>query len=610
MDYRKLGPGLVSALNDYQRSGREALGKHVGVLGVVSVKPTPKPARMVVFLHPAKGASLDHLATDGVEINGGEGTIRTGIVPLDALERVTGDPAVARVVPAVQLEALLDLAADRVRLPILKRHLGLTGKGVIVGVIDSGIEVTHPNFEGRILRIWDQTLNGPGVTEGAYGQELTDNLLGLSRDTNGHGTHVAGIAASADQQFEGVAPGADLLIVKSDMMSAHLADAVRYIFRVAGELGRPAVVNMSLGGHGDAHDGTDSLSQVIDAAVGPGRIVCCAAGNEGTDNIHAQLTLKKNSTRTIPMAMLQMPAGQFPPYAALNIWFEATDQLEIAVVGPSNAATPYQGLIDGDNPSRTYQLPDGEVELITPTVDPANGDINFLAVIQPNVVEPGAPRGTGAWRLRVKAGAKVRNGRVDVWSIRARVAQFTGTSVKDNMKVGAPGCATQAVTVGAFTTRSDWENHWGDPQHSGLELNDIADFSSEGPRRDGAAKPDVVAPGAMIVSCLSAHSGVDPAFLIDSLNTIMAGTSQACPFVAGLVALLLEKNPKLDPAGVKKALKEASAIPGKPKGTWDEKWGYGLVDASKLAPKKPPAKKQPPKKQPPKKAPAPARFHT
>jgi subtilisin family serine protease len=599
VDYGKMSPGLLAALNDYQRAGRVALRKHVGVLGVVSVAPTPKPARMVVFFHPAKGASLDHLwSIEGVEVNGGEGQVRTGIVPIEALDSLTEDPSLARVVPAMQLNQLLDVAAAKVRLPKFQQTSGLTGKGVIVGVIDSGIEVTHPNFAGRILRIWDQTLNGIGVLEGAYGQELTGELMGMSRDTNGHGTHVSGIAASADQQFVGVAPEADLIVVKSSLMTAHIADAVRYVFRVAGELGRPAVVNLSLGGHGDGHDGSDSLSAVIDAAVGPGRIVCCAAGNEGTDNIHAQFTLKRRSTRTVPMAMLQVAPGVTPPYAALNMWFEASDEMEIAIVDPHNTATPYQGVIEGDNPSVVYQLPDGEVELITPPVDPANGDINFLAVIQPKPIPPGTPPASGAWRLRVRSGSKVRNGKVDVWSIRGSVAQFNGPTVQDSMKVGSPGCAKRAITVAAFTTRSEWQDMFGDTHPSGLEQDDIADFSSEGPNRDNVQKPDLAAPGAMIVSCLSAHSGVTPAFLIDSLNTVMAGTSQACPFVAGLVALLLQKNPKLDPEGAKQILRAASLIPGKPKGTWDPKWGYGLVDAAKLAAKAP-AKKAPAKKKPP-----------
>lgn len=98
------------------------------------------------------------------------------------------------------------MAGPRVKLPEFENSTGLTGVGVVVGIIDSGIDPNHPEFQGRILSIWDQTLAGPGVAEGQYGWELTGNLLVASRDTDGHGTHVAGIAAGAGATFTGVAP--------------------------------------------------------------------------------------------------------------------------------------------------------------------------------------------------------------------------------------------------------------------------------------------------------------------------------------------------------------------------------------------------------------------
>jgi subtilisin family serine protease len=123
------------------------------------------------------------------------------------------------------------------------------------------------------------------------------NNLVASRDEHGHGTHVAGIAAGKSSKFPGIATKAKLVIVKTSFQDAHIADGIRYVFRVASELGQPAVVNPSLGGHFDAHDGTDSLSQVIDDECGSGRIVCCAAGNEGNDSIHARILLGAPATR-------------------------------------------------------------------------------------------------------------------------------------------------------------------------------------------------------------------------------------------------------------------------------------------------------------------------
>jgi len=182
----------------------------------------------------------------------------------------------------------MDVALGKVHLPTFRNDSGLSGQGVLLGVIDTGIDPNHPDFQGRILRVWDQTLPGPGVQEGGYGVELTGPFLSVSRDTVGHGTHVAGIATGTGAIFGGVVPQAELVIVKTSFQTAHIADAVRYIHRIARELGRPVVMNLSLGGHADAHDGSDPLSEIIDSESGPGCIICCAAGNEGNDDIHAQ----------------------------------------------------------------------------------------------------------------------------------------------------------------------------------------------------------------------------------------------------------------------------------------------------------------------------------
>jgi subtilisin family serine protease len=265
VDYGKLSPTLAAALADFEIGGRPALALHARSLGLVTTEAAVKPPRIVVFVHCDEGTDAGELAGAGVEINQAAGAVRTGIVDLDALGALTENPAVTRVVPARRLRLLMDVAKTKVGVPAFRAKGNLSGAGVVIGIVDTGIETDHPAFAGRILRIWDQTMKGPGVTEGGYGAELQPPMIDISRDTIGHGTHVAGIAAGQDPVYEGVAPGAELVIVKSDLMTAHIADGVRYIFRVAAALGRPAVVNLSLGGHGDAHDGTDSLSMVIDS---------------------------------------------------------------------------------------------------------------------------------------------------------------------------------------------------------------------------------------------------------------------------------------------------------------------------------------------------------
>jgi subtilisin family serine protease len=475
----------------------------------------------------------------------------------------------------------MDVAPGRVNIPAFRQHHNnLSGAGVIVGVVDTGIDAAHPAFAGRILRLWDQNQAGAGVAEGNYGRELTGATMTNSRDTHGHGTHVAGIAASADATFGGVAPAANLVVVKTTFQDANIADGVRYIFRVARDLGRPAVVNLSLGGQSDAHDGSDSLSAIIDAESGRGRIVCCAAGNEGNDNIHAQTTVTTTTPRRLRFRVPPTIIG----LAELNGWYQTGSGIEVAVRSPGGFVTPFQPVITGANFSRLYVLPEARVRINTPGPDPANNAINFS--VQMRGLTAGSPVRGGVWQLLIRKTAAGGAGvPVDIWTLDDQDSPqvvFSGTSVRDSMKIGSPGAAAQAVTVASFTTKIKWIDIEGQQQEVGLDLNDISDFSSEGPLRNQAQKPDVAAPGAMIVSARSRHAAAMQADLVANDFQVMAGTSMATPFIAGLVALLLERDPTLDPAGVKQLLHSNAAIPNRPAGTFNTKWGFGLIDALNL----------------------------
>ncbi len=579
MRYEKISPGLLLAFEDYQREGQEGLTTHKRSLGIVSPKTTIKPTRSVIFIYCDEQADLSHLSQRGIEINQTTGTVRTAYVPIESIDALSEEPAIKRIKPSRKLQARMDVAPQKVNLPEFKNKSGLTGKGVIVGVVDTGIDPKHPAFAGRILKIWDQTLPGSGVTEGGYGAEVSGESLSISRDTNGHGTHVAGIAAGEDATYGGVAREADLVIVKTDLQDAHIADAVRYIFRVATEMGRPAVVNLSLGGHADGHDGTDSLSQIIDAESGPGRIVCCAAGNEGNDNIHGQTTVNSNRRRTMRFSV---PANQVG-IVWLNGWYSKDAQLEVSLRDPNGFVTPYQPIIADGNPSQEYILPGAKVEIVTPGGDPMSGDYNFFVQIRGlGLGRFNSPVPGGVWQLRVRNTSSTDT-RLDVWSLDdAASVFFTGRSIADNTKIGSPGAASSAVTVASYTTKVKYADIDNAARQMGLELDDISEFSSEGPLRNGAQKPDIAAPGAMIAAALSSDADYPRSMMLNSKFVVLAGTSMATPFVTGLVALLLQHNPELDPVAVKELLKKNSSIPGKEPGTFDNKWGFGLINAENL----------------------------
>jgi subtilisin family serine protease len=256
----------------------------------------------------------------------------------------------------------------------------------------------------------------------------------------------------------------------------------------------------------------------------------------------------------------------------LNAWYDKDNELEVSVRSPNGFVTPFQKIISDGNAAQDYQLPDARVQLATPGPDQANSDHNFF--VQIRGIDPSPVMG-GIWQLRVR-NTSATDTRLDVWTLDdSSSVFFTGKSVKDALKIGSPGAASSAVTVAAYTTKTKYTDIDNQVREMGLELNTISEFSSEGPLRNNAQKPDVAAPGAMIVSTLSADANFDRSSMINSQFVVQAGTSMATPFVSGLVALLLQRNPQLDPVAVKDLLRKNSAIPGKRPGTFDDKWGYG-----------------------------------
>ena len=199
---------------------------------------------------------------------------------------------------------------------------GYDGSGVVIGIIDEGIDFTHPDFRDeygrtRIKYLWDQSIiNTNPATQPqpyGYGKEYIGNQIDTSTQhydgAFGHGTHVAGIAAGnglAVNNYKGVAPKSDLIIVKVNLNSidneflSNLVDAVKYIFDYADAMGQPAVINISLGTYFGSHDAKDIQAEAIESLItsSPGHIVVCAAGNAGNAPLHLGYNLTADTNYT------------------------------------------------------------------------------------------------------------------------------------------------------------------------------------------------------------------------------------------------------------------------------------------------------------------------
>lgn len=580
MNYEKLSASMAALVEEFQFQGTAMMMAGPRAVPLASDDPTALPT-MFAYVRCDSDAAINQIP--GVKMHSHRGTIRTALVSLEGLEQLSEREEVHLISPAVTLKPLNDLAAQKTSLPSYKSRTGGSGRGVIVGVVDSGIDATHLAFSGRIHSIWDQTISGTGWGTTNYGTVLSGSTLPVSSDTNGHGTHVAGIAAGNHGQFGGVAPDADIVVVKTNFLNLGIGDGIRYIFAVADQLDRPAVVNLSLGGHHDAHDGSDDLSALINERSGPGRIVAAAAGNEGGDDIHGAAIVPAGQTVEITFSVPTNSQQGAAPFVRLNGWYGQDGDCEISIQTSSGDATPFQPVISADATSKTYTFTNAVVRLTTPpaTATP-NGDHQFLAELVPGPFSSFVQGGTWRLRLRNNGSSDIR---IDVWSIvpqGARDVLFLPPFNSPDMKIGSPGSAEQAVTVASFTSRNTWTDSSGASRAVGLSIDTNSDFSSPGPLRNGARKPDVTAPGAMIISCLSSQSSPPASNLIGNGFRVNAGTSMACPFITGLVALLLQAEPTLTTTSAKMLLQSHSLIPGMSAGTFDRHWGFGLIDTGSL----------------------------
>ncbi len=488
------------------------------------------------------------------------GQVMTGRVERQWIREVWGHPDVISFKAPRLLEAepeILDLeAAGDVawRDTDLRRPSGLevTGRGVVIGLVDVGCDFAHPHFRhadgsSRLLALWDQSKVPSPVTVVPYGYGAVYTRDDINRalaqpqpyqalgyhpaqaDPQGigaHGTLVLDIAAGNGRtpgSPQGIAPEADLIFVHAStgVMGglANLGDSVRilealdFIARTA--RGRPWVVNISMGRRGGCHDGLSLVEQGLDELLvrTPGAALSLSTGNYFTAQAHASGQLRPAQQRTL---IWQTDRADITPNE-LEIWYSGKDVITLEVEAPSGGprfriALAEDGpvLIDGRKVGHIYHR----------ARDPNNGDNQINIFLRPE-----AP--AGAWQVNL-IGEDIVDGRFHAWV--ERDAPCPHCDSRFDPRDADPYCTTgtlcngfRTVAVGAYDAHSP-------------DLG-IAAFSSCGPLRDFRQKPDLVAPGREILGARSAPRGDERQ---DTWLTRMSGTSFAAPHVTGAIALMFE----------------------------------------------------------------------
>lgn len=605
---QKLSPNTSLMLNDWEAQKKEAVQKN----GMNA----PADRMVSAFISVDDSKVADELRKHGVTVRSVLGDVVTASLPLSCINTIAAIDGVKNIQAGSEVRLLMDAARADANVDACHtatESLGdYTGKGVVVGIVDNGFEYAHADFlkndytETRVVRVWEQgATSGNAPEKYGYGAEYT-TLKDMKRarlDTYDtfHGTHVAGIAAGSDPStnYYGVATEADIVLVSFiTSQSTSVIDGIKYVFDYAESVGKPCVVNISLGTHLGPHDGTSDTDRALAELVGPGRIIVGAAGNEGAKAVHASKTFSEGNTTMKTMIGFDNDKAATKT-ARIDIWGDkdATLKVKPVVVNTNDGsimAELSEVATDGEK-NAELSFPEGcgvegTVQMAL-QVSPSNDRPNVLAICSATSIADNRRIGlviTGT------EGSTVHMWNSDVTGYflsEGKEGWTDGDDIYTIAEIG--GISPDVITVGSYNTKDSYKDLMGNVHDVDADkMGNVGErslFSSCGPTTDGRQKPDVVAPGCAVVSATSKYwqgfypmAAVAKSQYANDCYDVNIGTSMSSPFVTGTVALWLQANPKLTPSDVRNILNASSRhdqYTGNADSCDRNKWGAGKIDA-------------------------------
>ena len=506
-------------------------------------------------------------------------------------------------------------------------QLPFTGKDVIVGFVDQGIDYTHPDFiapngQSRVLYYWDHTSPfDPIRTPLPYGygqvwnnQEIQNGICTSSEESTAHGTSVAGVATSnglANGKQKGMAPEANIIMIETNFSLPNwtltVADACDFIFKKADSLGVPAVVNLSVGSYLGSHDGDDPASELMESLLDekPGRIIVCAAGNAGSwGKYHVRDFVTSDTSFFWIQPNPTSQLGANTVYA--DVWADITDATWSYSFGANKSSGTYRERATTIFRSATSNLTStiydtlwrngnriATIEIYPEQIgNNVHLEIYFSQVDSTNYIYSFKTKGSGmydAWTGSATIGLNNIVQTLPTPQVYPRIIHY---NLPDSLQtvVSSWNCSEKVISVGNIRNRLNHIDKNGNvynvaPTYNAV-VGQLSPNSSKGPSRKGIVKPDVSACGDVslsagpnwILNTPLYYTSVD----IDGLHVRNGGTSMASPVIAGIAALYLEKCSKGTYQTFKDDLLQTSTSDVFTGTTPNYAYGYGKADALAL----------------------------
>ncbi len=603
------------------------------------VKGKEREKNMAFLVKGNEGTMKEVVESYGGEVNFMYGNIASVNIPTAKALEFSRNEAIYYIENAsVKGMPMMDTA--RIQNNVDSAYAGLapltqpyTGKGVVIGFIDGGIYWQHADFRKRdsttrIRFIWDQNLTGGANPPQPYGYGNEWNWIAIDggqcthrpeylTSEFGHGTCVAGIAAGDGSSYaqdtnltRGVAPDAEIIMVKVNYNNflTNVANAVDYIFKKADALGKPCVINTSVGTYYGSHDGRDLASQIIDSLLDQkkGRVVVASAGNAGHIKHHVGYDIPTTDSAYTYFKYNASFQGVY-----FDFWSDTADfnnaQFTIGAADVSSGSIvdlgqlSYMNVLQDFNPGQTgvqinRSLYNGVdlVGLVKIFAELQGGAYHVEFLITP-------VDNSHWWRLQTRG-----SGKIDYWStsnnilgssdmvdVLPNLAIINEYRYPDSLKtmVSSWQCSDKVITVGNYSNRAayyDADSNRIDLTGPGYDevVGKRYLTSSLGPTRDNRLKPDISATGSTTIATgdanvigtyLSNVNRFKVAFTRKHIRN--GGTSMAGPIVAGVAALYLQQHPTATHEEIKRAIIENATKDNFTTNTPNPEYGYGKVNA-------------------------------